>query len=54
MTAIIEFYTKVHHWSEEEVKENILRVYNEEGISNYSTFDVKSIMMCVWQSISLA
>jgi Astacin (Peptidase family M12A) len=54
MPAIIEFYTKQQQWSEEDVRTKILSVYNGKGISNYSTLDLKSIMLCVWISMSMS
>ncbi|KIJ93251.1 hypothetical protein K443DRAFT_125661, partial [Laccaria amethystina LaAM-08-1] len=44
-SAVIEFYKKTQGWTEQEVRQQILSVYNVSDVSNFSTLDVKSIMM---------
>ena len=46
-SAVIEFYTRTQGWTEQQVREQILDVYNARDVSNYSTLDLKSIMMYV-------
>lgn len=45
--AVIEFYTTGQGWTEQEVKDQIIRVYNKSEISNFSEVDLTSIMMFV-------
>jgi len=46
-SAVIEFYTRTQGWTEQQIREQILDVYNARDVSNYSTLDLKSIMMYV-------
>ena len=45
--AVIEFYTTGQGWTEQKVKDQIIRVYNKSEISNFSEVDLTSIMMFV-------
>ena len=46
-SAVIEFYMRTQGWTEQQVHEQILDVYNAHDVSNYSTLDLKSILMYV-------
>ncbi|KAF9525728.1 hypothetical protein CPB83DRAFT_885381 [Crepidotus variabilis] len=43
--AVIRYYTETQGWTEDEVREQIINVYNASDISNYSELDTTSIMM---------
>ncbi|KAF9523779.1 hypothetical protein CPB83DRAFT_839436 [Crepidotus variabilis] len=43
--AVIEYYTNAQHRSAEEVKEQVIRIYNESQINNHSKYNANSIMM---------
>lgn len=43
--AVIESYTVSQGWTEEEVREQIIDVYNLKDVGNYSRLDLSSIMM---------
>ncbi|RXW12211.1 hypothetical protein EST38_g13645, partial [Candolleomyces aberdarensis] len=46
--VVIEWFknTQDPPWTEEEIRHNFLDVYNRHEVSNYSTVDLTSIMMC--------
>ncbi|KAF8956725.1 hypothetical protein BDZ97DRAFT_154780 [Flammula alnicola] len=44
-SAVLQFYERTQGWSEQEVRDQILSVYNDQELSNYSDIDLKSIMM---------
>jgi hypothetical protein len=43
--AVIEFYTRTQGWTPEEVRRQILDVYNVSEVSSFSSIDLTSIMM---------
>ena len=45
--AVIEYYTRTQGWTEQDVRQQILNVYNLQDISNFSVIDTTSIMMYV-------
>lgn len=45
--AVVELYTSSQGWTKDEVKNQILSVYNTSDIRNYSEVDLTSIMMFV-------
>ena len=49
--SVIEFYKKTQGWEEQEIRQQILKVYNVSDVSNFSALDVKSIMMYVDNAI---
>ena len=46
-SAVIKIYTRTQGWTEQQVCEQILDVYNARDVSNYPTLDLKSIMMFI-------
>ena len=47
LAVIIPFYTQVMGWTEQDVKTQILDVYSQDQVSNYSEVDLSSVMMYV-------
>jgi hypothetical protein len=43
--AVIEFYTRTQGWTPEEVRRQILDVYDDNEVSSFSAIDLTSIMM---------
>ncbi|KIM36245.1 hypothetical protein M413DRAFT_31839 [Hebeloma cylindrosporum] len=43
--AVLEFYMRTQHWTKEEVRQQILDVYNDKEVSSFSAIDLTSIMM---------
>ena len=50
--AVIEYFKETQGWTEQEVRDQILRVYNFEDVSNFSEVDLKSIMLLVFSPVS--
>ena len=48
-SAILEFHTTDQRWTETDVREQILQVYNEKEVTNYSRVDLRSKMMYVYR-----
>jgi len=44
--AVIEFFMETQDgWTEEDVRQQILNVYNDNEVSSFSSVDLTSIMM---------
>lgn len=43
--AVTEFYMRTQKWSKEEVRQQILDVYDDHEVSSFSSIDLTSIMM---------
>jgi len=43
--AVLEFYMRTQGWTAEDVRQQILNVYDDEEVSSFSSIDLTSIMM---------
>ncbi|KAF8153384.1 hypothetical protein B0H34DRAFT_103561 [Crassisporium funariophilum] len=43
--AVLEFYMRTQGWTAEDVRQQILNVYNDNEVSSFSSIDLTSIMM---------
>ena len=43
--AVLAYFQEYERWTEDQIRTNILNIYNKTDISNFSNFDPLSIML---------